>query len=64
MTPEVMKNIFHPFYTTKPVGVGTGLGLAIAYKIITDGHGGRLEVASTLGVGSTFMIWLPKERNL
>lgn len=64
MTPEVMKNIFHPFYTTKPVGVGTGLGLAIAYKIITDGHGGRLEVDSTPGIGSTFTIWLPKERTL
>lgn len=61
MTPEVMENIFHPFYTTKPVGVGTGLGLSIAYKIITDGHGGQMKVASTPGVGSTFTISLPKE---
>ncbi|CAN5872313.1 hypothetical protein BH10CHL1_BH10CHL1_30780 [soil metagenome] len=61
MTPDVMKNIFNPFFTTKPVGVGTGLGLTIAYKIITAGHHGTIEVASEPGRGTTFTLRLPKE---
>jgi len=61
MPPDVMKNIFNPFYTTKPVGVGTGLGLTIAYKIITAGHHGTIEVASEPGQGTTFTLRLPKE---
>lgn len=61
MSPEVMKQIFNPFFTTKPVGVGTGLGLTIAYKIITAGHGGTIDVASEIGQGTTFTIRLPKE---
>ncbi len=61
MSPDVMKNIFNPFFTTKPIGVGTGLGLTIAYKIITAGHGGTIDVASILGHGTTFTIHLPKE---
>ncbi len=52
------RKIFEPFYTTKPVGKGTGLGLSICYGIVAD-HGGRLNVESTLGVGSTFRIALP-----
>jgi len=48
--------IFEPFYTTK--GEGTGLGLAITHTIITN-HGGRIEVKSRLGEGTTFEIWLP-----
>lgn len=60
MTPEVMRNIFNPFFTTKPVGEGTGLGLAIAYQIIVDHHHGSIEVESQPGVGSTFTIHLPK----
>lgn len=63
MTPAVMQQIFNPFFTTKPVGVGTGLGLAISYKIITAGHGGTIEVASTLGQGTTFTLRLPKEHH-
>lgn len=61
MPAEVMKQIFNPFFTTKPVGVGTGLGLTIAYKIITAGHGGAIDVTSELGRGTTFTIRLPKE---
>ncbi len=64
MSPKTMQQIFNPFFTTKPVGVGTGLGLSIAYKIITTGHGGTIDVASELGCGTTFTIQLPKENHL
>jgi two-component system NtrC family sensor kinase len=52
--------LFEPFYTTKPPGRGTGLGLSICYGLVAD-HGGRLEVESTPGSGSTFRIVLPME---
>ncbi len=61
MTPEVIAHMFDPFFTTKPVGAGTGLGLTIAYKIIHDRHRGKISVESTLGVGTTFTIRLPKD---
>jgi signal transduction histidine kinase len=48
--------IFEPFYTTR--SNGTGLGLAISYDIV-ERHGGRIDVASQVGVGSTFTVLLP-----
>lgn len=56
--PENMSKIFEPFFTTKEIGKGTGLGLAVCYGIITE-HGGRLSVRSSVGVGTTFTIFLP-----
>lgn len=56
---EHRTKIFDPFFTTKPVGQGTGLGLAIAQGIVGE-HGGRLEVESRVGAGTTFRIWLPR----
>jgi PAS domain S-box-containing protein len=50
--------IFDPFFTTKPPGQGTGLGLSICDRII-NAAGGRLEVRSLLGKGTTFTVWLP-----
>ncbi|MEO1253863.1 MAG: ATP-binding protein, partial [Bacteroidota bacterium] len=59
MSDEVKQRIFEPFFTTKPVGVGTGLGMSISYGII-EKHHGQLHVESELGVGTEFIIELPK----
>jgi PAS domain S-box-containing protein len=59
----IRQRIFDPFFTTKAPGKGTGQGLAIAYRVIVDKHGGALEVESTEGVGTTFVIRLPLEES-
>jgi signal transduction histidine kinase len=55
---DILPKIFDPFFTTKDVGKGTGLGLAIVYKIVEQ-HGGRVGVASRVGVGTRFSVQLP-----
>jgi PAS domain S-box-containing protein len=56
IAPELLDKIFLPFFSTK--ARGSGLGLAVAYSIIQN-HGGRIQVSSALGVGTTFRVSLP-----
>jgi C4-dicarboxylate-specific signal transduction histidine kinase len=55
---DIRDKIFDPFFTTKAAGEGSGLGLDIVRKIV-DRHLGRIEVRSTVGVGTTFIVHLP-----
>ena len=55
---ENIHKIFDPFFTTKDASKGTGLGLAVSYGIIKK-HGGEIEIASTVGKGSIFIVRLP-----
>lgn len=61
MPPEVADRVFEPFFTTKDVGDGIGLGLATAYDVITS-HNGTIEVESTPGKGTEFIINFPTAR--
>lgn len=59
MPDHVKAKIFQPFFTTKPTGQGTGLGLSMSYDIITNGHGGALEVDTVEGEKTEFRITIP-----
>lgn len=59
MSDDVRKNIFNPFFSTKDKGVG--LGLYIVYNIVSA-HGGDIEVESNIGDGSSFFVYIPKEK--
>jgi two-component system NtrC family sensor kinase len=58
---DLLPKIFDPFFTTKPVGTGTGLGLAISYGLIKKHHG-TIDVTSTPGEGTLFLIRLPVQQ--
>ncbi|MCC5636737.1 PAS domain S-box protein [Nostoc sp. CHAB 5844] len=59
MPEQIQKQIFNPFFTTKPVGKGTGMGMSISYQIITEKHAGKLECYSTPGQGTEFVMMIP-----
>jgi signal transduction histidine kinase len=58
IAPDVLPTIFEPFVTTKDAGRGTGLGLAISHAIVAR-HGGRIDVTTAVGRGTTFTVALP-----
>ena len=58
MEREVQEKLFTPFYTTKPVGKGVGLGLPICFEVVKR-YGGRIDVESVPGLGTTFAVRLP-----
>lgn len=57
---DQLDKIFDPFFTVRPDGGGTGLGLSISFMVVQN-HGGRIEVESTVGQGSTFRVILPAQ---
>ena len=62
IAPEVRDKLFQPFFTTKPTGEGTGLGLSISYDIVTQQHGGSIEVESEVGQFAEFTVRFPRAR--
>lgn len=58
ISSDVISRVFEPFFTTRPVGSGRGLGLTIASGVV-NGHGGKILVESTVGIGSRFSVVLP-----
>jgi signal transduction histidine kinase len=63
MSEEVRKKIYDPFFTTKDIGKGNGLGLYISYGIL-EKHRGKIEVFSTLGKGTEFVLTIPIQQTL
>jgi signal transduction histidine kinase len=57
---DIRDKLFQPFFTTKPTGEGTGLGLSISYDIVTQQHGGNIEVDSQVGEFTEFTVRLPR----
>jgi signal transduction histidine kinase len=59
MEPEVLENIFEPFFTRRREGKGTGLGLSITHRIVSQHDGEIMAVSAGVGKGSTFTVRLP-----
>ena len=59
---EIKDKIFNPFFTTKPPGAGTGLGLSITYDIVVQQHNGTVDVQSTPGEFTEFILTLPRNQ--
>jgi len=57
--PDIQRQLFQPFFTTKPEGKGSGLGLSISYQVITETHQGTLQCHSTLNEGTEFVVCIP-----
>jgi two-component system, NtrC family, sensor kinase len=64
IAPGIRDRLFQPFFTTKPTGEGTGLGLSISYDIVTQQHGGSIEVDSRVGDFTEFTVRLPHAPSL
>ncbi|WP_353646814.1 PAS-domain containing protein [Mesorhizobium sp. WSM2239] len=60
---EILPRIFEPFFTTKEIGAGTGIGLSFCHRIVQS-HGGTIEVESSEGGGSTFILSLPASERI
>jgi two-component system NtrC family sensor kinase len=59
MSPELLENIFEPFFTKRKVGKGTGLGLSITHRIVSQHHGEITATSPGEGQGATFLVRLP-----
>jgi PAS domain S-box-containing protein len=59
VAPEHLHRLFEPFFSTRAPGAGAGLGLSICHNVVHD-HGGRIDVTSTVGVGTRFVVRLPR----
>ena len=61
ISEDIREKIFEPFFTTKGPGKGTGQGLSIVQAAIVEKHNGKIKLESTVGVGTTFTIYIPLE---